>query len=1516
MKRKFSYKAVLLSLLALLICLSAVVLSVAYLKQQTGAVTNTFVRGEDPTLTYRLVYDLNGGTSDTIKSEAVEATEEEHTFTVTREEPSRLGYQFLGWADTADAKAPTYSGGSTITVTKDDRGKTLYAVWQEVDDFVLYFQSNLPDSVKNVKLRNMPETMTAKYAGSSQHTFTVTNVPYDENADATGLTFLGWTTVEGGTVIYPTDDTIDVTVTQKTTVLYAVWGYEYFVKFDRNPGEGTVGKHNRADGALVNEDPADQILLSSDSKTVSPYLLYESGEYSYVRTGYLLVGFSSEADGATPEEYVTVAKPGRNNAKTVYAIWAQGNYALIYDANGGSNAPATQTATAGELSYTFTISTKIPDRMEGSNGVFKGWAYTADAETPDFMWNGSAFIPASVKLKIDKPVRVLYAVWEYTYTLTYQRGLADADSPMPENLTVTSSKPTYTFTVSDKPTPFRDAEYQFHYWSYGAVRTENEIRYCNQVANYFAELTLTANNPSAELYPRFRPTDSYKLVLKGLKDEKGNEDTTLRLLETTQTFGLIPIPSYAVYEPYAHTTFLGWSETDDPDNIEPDYVIGDVVRINPDTDTHTKILYPVYREWDYFTIFIDYNEGYAAYKKNSCDDNYTYVYSYESSVKCGYIKYGETSTIVPEFTARGVYMPHRPGYTFKGFNYRKNGTEASFNSENNPSEGWFSEGQTDITMENIVFDLNKADTGEQVIEHVETGSHGSRHYRLKLYAVWALNDAYDVYTLRLDGNGATDGLSDTTFQKQILQADPAYEVTFSTTTANVTRSYTGYKLTGFAYDKEGNEPCATYVDGHLDKDITVSQSDTAHVQRTAGGGKDSGDAYRLTLYATWEMQQVFGLTLDYNGGSRIVSNRTEYSSTSLVTRPPEETSNSRNVYYSSSTVPVREGYVFKGYAYAPDATEPDYPWLSSGYVDTITIDHDDKLHTESGTVNGAPSTSMKLYAVWEAQQYFRILADFNGGRYLDSQVYYYSGTKEKIMPPDVDFYEHQGGFSFTSRSLYPSRQGYELLGYAYSKDAVAPDFSWSSSSHHLTPNIVVNRLDDDPTHEITHTTTEDGIPVTELKVYAVWQKQKQFKLNLRANGGKGDIPTTWSVAPTVTTVTKTAGTALTAPKREGYQLLGYATAADASEPDYPVYYEDGKVYLAKDITFSDTQDGVVHDTESAPETHTLTLYAVWKPMRRFIVAINEVVPGIGENTARTEGGLCEKTVTSVDVTVNKNNNSTLSSAIYSSSKNYLGLAYDKKAKVPDFVGESFTFKVDMADTEHVSHKVNDDGTETVTLQLYVIMSLELRYAGRGENYPEPTTVINPFDDERITPIVEAMPTYQNFLFIGWSTEKDSVKPVYGAENFYTKVSTDGDLTPTYNLYSNTTLYSVWAQAFSISYRANGGVENSTPPYDIAYIAYTGNVLEHAFAVGAAIPTHPDGLTFLGWSTDPNATAATYQPSGTILVNGNTDGSETVTTLYAVWQEDTGETTADETTETDGPLLNGSGSPTSPSEKLE
>lgn len=86
---------------------------------------------------YTLTYNANAG-SDTVNNMPTNGSAQthdlSHTFTVnTTTTPVRDGYEFLGWANTANASAPDYTSTSnTVTVTKESPSKVVYAVWERL----------------------------------------------------------------------------------------------------------------------------------------------------------------------------------------------------------------------------------------------------------------------------------------------------------------------------------------------------------------------------------------------------------------------------------------------------------------------------------------------------------------------------------------------------------------------------------------------------------------------------------------------------------------------------------------------------------------------------------------------------------------------------------------------------------------------------------------------------------------------------------------------------------------------------------------------------------------------------------------------------------------------------------------------------------------------------------------------------------------------------------------------------------------------------------------------------------------------------------------------------------------------------------------------------------------------------------------------------------------------------------------------------------------------------------------
>ncbi len=92
-----------------------------------------------------------------------------------------------------------------------------------------------------------------------------------------------------------------------------------------------------------------------------------------------------------------------------------------------------------------------------------------------------------------------------------------------------------------------------------------------------------------------------------------------------------------------------------------------------------------------------------------------------------------------------------------------------------------------------------------------------------------------------------------------------------------------------------------------------------------------------------------------------------------------------------------------------------------------------------------------------------------------------------------------------------------------------------------------------------------------------------------------------------------------------------------------------------------------------------------------------------------------------------------------------------------------------------------------------------------------------------------------------------------------------------------TLYAVWIEAYGIMYNPNGGTFDyygDTCRTGVGPVSYKGKTMTIGEKISNIVR---DGYTFLGWSTDPNATTAQYQ-------NGDVYNKNVDIDLYAVWQK--------------------------------
>lgn len=143
---------------------------------------------------------------------------------------------------------------------------------------------------------------------------------------------------------------------------------------------------------------------------------YEIPQQEPTRSGYEFLGWSPDRYATEPEYFYD----GQNDldwrygtsltSDTLYAVWEQSvqtfTATLGYDANGGSNAPADQTAsmtgTSPSGSKSFIVTDSVPTR---SGFVCVGWALSPGATTAQYHAGDSVSVSYGSSL-------TLYAVWE------------------------------------------------------------------------------------------------------------------------------------------------------------------------------------------------------------------------------------------------------------------------------------------------------------------------------------------------------------------------------------------------------------------------------------------------------------------------------------------------------------------------------------------------------------------------------------------------------------------------------------------------------------------------------------------------------------------------------------------------------------------------------------------------------------------------------------------------------------------------------------------------------------------------------------------------------------------------------------------------------------------------------------------------------------------------------------------------------------------------------------------------
>ena len=257
--------------------------------------------------TYTLSYNANGGTgAPANQTGSNTAVSPSYTFTITKSKPTRTGYTFAGWADSASGSV-THTSGSSITLTSTS--KTLYAVWTKNSYTV------------NVKCQD-PE-------GSVSNTAAYFDVWYsDDTTHKTNKTSLTVTKTYG-TVLYINN-------------LRPYYDYTQIAGVDSMVSDGNGQYHytidqNSANKNLIIRTSRRQYTVSYNANggTDAPANQTKSGGVNLTlsneiptRDGYTFVKWNTASDGSGTDYNPSATYTG-NAALTLYAIWVASSSTII-----------------------------------------------------------------------------------------------------------------------------------------------------------------------------------------------------------------------------------------------------------------------------------------------------------------------------------------------------------------------------------------------------------------------------------------------------------------------------------------------------------------------------------------------------------------------------------------------------------------------------------------------------------------------------------------------------------------------------------------------------------------------------------------------------------------------------------------------------------------------------------------------------------------------------------------------------------------------------------------------------------------------------------------------------------------------------------------------------------------------------------------------------------------------------------------------------------------------------------
>ena len=517
--------------------------------------------------TYTITFDANNGTNAPAAQTKTHGT----ALTLSTDEPTREGYDFLGWATDAEATAAQYQPGDTYTTEGD---ATLYAVWGPIT-YTISFDGNGGKGAVGSLLVTAED---GEISLPNAFTFTY-------------FKFSGWNTAADGSGT-AVDETANVSELlplmddADSLTLYAQWdALPYSVAFDANGGEGEMedlpmryghpaaltantftregytftgwntkangGGTKYADGATVRN------LTTIENAVVTLYAQWKANSYTvcfvggedaggsmknqamtydkpaaltanaFKRTGYTFVGWATAPDGENAEyankQTVRNLTGEPDGQVTLYAVWAKNCYQLVFQANGGEGDMSDD---GGFCEFDGVYSLPLCS-FERPGFDFAGWATTARGKV--LYGDGQEISGLS---NVDGKVITLYAVWTaHHYSVRFEpNGGTGSMKPMTNKACGTA----FALTAN----AFKRTGYTFAGWNTEPDGSGDSYANKAKQANF-----ITEDGGELVLYAQWAPV-SYKITYKNLIAFDKNENPETYTAEDTVTLRDAERPGY------------------------------------------------------------------------------------------------------------------------------------------------------------------------------------------------------------------------------------------------------------------------------------------------------------------------------------------------------------------------------------------------------------------------------------------------------------------------------------------------------------------------------------------------------------------------------------------------------------------------------------------------------------------------------------------------------------------------------------------------------------------------------------------------------------------------------------------------------------------------------------------------------------------------------------------------------------------------------------------------------------